>query len=65
MLVSLSEHELTALARALDYYLVELSQQAARSEQREVESDLWQLQRTLEQIRQRLHQIEQAERHEQ
>jgi len=54
MNLALTDAEVAALCRALDNYLAMLTSEAARSEDREVEIDLWQLRGTLERLRQRL-----------
>ena len=45
MNLALTDAEVAALCRALDNYLAMLTSEAARSEDREVEIDLWQLNR--------------------
>ena len=54
MNLSLKDAEVVALRRALDNYLALLTEEAARSEDREVEHDLWQLRSTLEDLRRKL-----------
>ena len=54
MNLSLTDTEVVALRRALDNYLALLTTEASRSEDREVEHDLWQLKATLEGLRRKL-----------
>jgi hypothetical protein len=54
MTIRLTEQERNALVRALDAYLESLTTEAARTEEREAEHDLWRLKEQLEAIRTRL-----------
>ena len=54
MTIRMTEQERNALVRALDAYLEQLTTEAARTEEREAEHDLWRLKEQLEAIRTRL-----------
>jgi hypothetical protein len=54
MMIRLDEPERHALVRALDAYLELLTTEAARTEEKAAEHDLWQLKEQLEAIRTRL-----------
>jgi hypothetical protein len=52
--LSLSSDEAQALARALDGYLPELAEEAARTDRQPDAHELWEIYRALEAIRSRL-----------
>jgi hypothetical protein len=54
MSLTLEENECTALKRALDYYLPQLRMERARSDTRDAQHSLSELETTLEEIRARL-----------
>jgi hypothetical protein len=54
VLIDLDPGERVALLRALESYVSLLTSEAARTEQRELERDLWALRRSLEGIREKL-----------
>ena len=54
MTIKLTEQERNALVRALDAYLEQLTTEAARTEVREAEHDLWSFKEQLEAIRTRI-----------
>ena len=58
MTIRLDEQERNALLRALDTYLEGLTTEAARTERKEAEHDLWRLKEQLEGIRTRLAEAE-------
>jgi hypothetical protein len=61
MLLELTESQATALARALDGYLPELAEEAARTDRQRDAHELWDMYRALQAIRAHLSAVSHAE----
>jgi hypothetical protein len=61
MLLELTESQATALARALDGYLPELAEEAARTDRQPDAHEIWDMYRALQAIRAHLSALSQAE----